>query len=173
MRRINFFITISAFSFLMLCLPGIASAQYDPYSRTGGYNSGGYSSGSIRNNRDMRSVISDLKRKAGQFQREIDQELDHSRHNGTRREDQINQLAREFKIAAGRLNSNIYNDQRDLNRALELGVQIDRTMGRGRVGYRAQGVWSGIRADLDLLRIASARGNGRFSNNRASVTWPF
>jgi len=172
MRRINFFITISAFSLLMLCLTGVASAQYDPYSRNGGYNSGGYGNGSYRANRDMRSVVGDLKRKAGQFQREIDQELDHSRYNGTRREDQINQLAREFKNATNRLSSNVYTDQSDLNRVLDLGFQIDRTMGRGRVGYRAQGVWSGIRADLDLLRIAS-RDNGRFRNNRAGLTWPF
>ena len=172
MRRINFFITISAFSLLMLCLTGVASAQYDPYSRNGGYNNGAYGNGSYRVNRDMRSVVGDLKRRAGQFQREIDQELDHSRYNGTRREDQVNQLAREFKNAANRLNSNVYSDQGDLDRVLELGFQIDRTMGRGRVGYRAQGVWSGIRADLDLLRIA-ARDNGRFRNNRASMTWPF
>ena len=172
MRRINFFITISAFSLLMLCLTGVASAQYDPYSRNGGYNNGGYGNGSYRVNRDMRSVVGDLKRRAGQFQREIDQELDRSRYNGTRREDQINQLAREFKNAANRLSSNIYSDQGDLNRVLELGFQIDRTMGRGRVGYRAQGVWSGIRADLDLLRIA-ARDNGRFRNDRAGVRWPF
>jgi hypothetical protein len=178
MRRINFFIAISAFSFLMLCIPAIASAQYgqyDPYGRNGGY--GTY--GRYGNYGDMRSVVRDLKHKAGQFQREIDRDLDHSRYNGTRREDQINQLARDFRNAVNRLDNNVYNDQRDLNRVLDLGYRIDRTVGRGRVGYNAQNVWSGIRYDLDALRNANGYNNrnrnGTYRTNRNGLPswWPF
>ena len=163
----------------MLCLPGIASAQYgeyDPYGRNGSYGNGGYG-----NYGDMRSVVRDLKSKAGQFQRELDRDLDHSRYNGTRREDQINQLARDFKSVVNRLNSNGYDNGRsnDINRVLDLGSQIDRTIGRGRAGYNAQNLWSGIRYDLDALRNANGYNNrnrnGRYPNNRNGLPswWPF
>jgi hypothetical protein len=183
MRRINFFIAINAFSFLMLCLPGIASAQYgqyDPYGRNGGYGNGGYNGG-YGNYNDMRSVVRDLKSKAGQFQRQLDSDLDHSRYNGSRREDQINQMARDFKNAVNRLNSNGYDNGRsnDVNRVLDVGYQIDRTMGRGRVGYQAVNIWSGIRYDLDALRNGSGYNtrnrNGRYRTNRNGLPswWPF
>jgi hypothetical protein len=184
MKRVHYFIAVSAFSFIMLCLPGIASAQYggnDPYGRNGGYGNGGYNNG--RYNGDMRSVVRDLKNRAGQFQRELDRDLDHSRYNGTRREDQINDLARDFKNAVNRLNSNGYDDGREIDRVLDLGNQIDRTVGRGRIGYNAQNVWSGIRQDLDALRGSngyndrnrSRRGNRGYGNGRNNLPnwWPF
>ena len=195
MRRINFFIAIGAFSFLMLCAPGIASAQYgqyDPYGRNGGYGNGGYNNGQYG---DMRSIVRDLKSKAGMFQSQLDRDLDHSRINGTRREDEINQLAKDFKSAVNRLNSNGYSNgnSNELNRVFDLGYQLDRTMGRGQIGYNAQNLWSGIRYDLDALRNSNGyydqnqnrnqnrnrhrnrNGNGGYGypqNNRPSW-WPF
>ena len=177
MRRINFFIAISAFSFLMLCLPGIASAQYSRNGGYGGYGNGGYNNG---RNSDMRSIVRDLKSKAGQFQRELDRDLDHSRYNGSRREDQLNNMARDFRNAVNRLNGNGYANSSDVDRVLNIGYQIDRTVGRGRVGYNAQSVWSSIRYDLDALRNSNGyydrnnrnRGYGTGRNNLPSW-WPF
>jgi hypothetical protein len=187
MRRINFFIAISAFSFLMLCLPGIASAQYggyDPYGRNGGYGNGQYDPYYGRNGRnnngrygDMRSVVRDLKNRAGQFERALDRDLDNSRYNGSRREDQINALARDFRNAVNRLDSN--GRSGDINRVLDLGYQIDRTIGRSRIGYSTQQIWSGIRYDLDALRNGygynDRNRNRGYGNNRNNLPgwWPF
>ena len=180
MRRFNFFLAISAFAFLMLCLPGIASAQYggygngqyDPYGRNGGYGNGQYG-----NYGDMRSVIRDLKHRAGHFERELDRDLDHGRYNGTRREDQINQLAHDFKVAANRLNSNGNGRNNDVNHVLDLGYRLDREVSRGRLGYNAQNAWSGIRYDLDALRNSSGyynrNRNGGYRTSNLPSWWPF
>ena len=60
MNRVKNFITIAAFSFLVLGLPAMASAQYgqyDPYGRNGGNNNGGYGNGSYGNMRLRPSAI--------------------------------------------------------------------------------------------------------------------
>jgi hypothetical protein len=178
MRRINFFIAVSAFSFLMLCLPGIASAQYggyDPYGRNGGYGNGQYDP--YGRGGDMRSVIRDLKHRAGQFQNELDRDLDHSRYNGTRREDEINDLAKDFRNAVNRLNDN--GRSGDIDRVLDLGYQIDRSVGRSGIGYNTRSIWQGIRYDLDALRNGygydNRNRNRGYRNGRNNLPswWPF
>ncbi len=190
MKRINNLIAISAFSFLVLCLPGIASAQYggqtDPYSRNGGYNNGRYGNGQYG---DMRSIVGNLKNHASLFQRQLDRDLDNSRYNGTRREDEINQLAKDFKNAVNRLKSNnSYNNNQsnEINRVLNLGSQIDRTIGRNRIGSNANTIWYQVRQDLNALSSSTGyydrndrnnRGNrnGRNGNSRNNIPswWPF
>src|SRR5580765_477751 len=105
MKSLKDWLVVGAFSLLILGIPAIASAQYngqyDPYGRNGGYNTGQY--GNYGNYGDMRSVVRDLKHRASDFQRQLDRDLDHSRVNGTRREDQMNQMARDFKNAVNRL----------------------------------------------------------------------
>ena len=96
MTRFKSLITIAAFSLAVLCLPAIASAQYNGGYGNGGYNNGGYNNGRYGNGGygDMRSIVKDLKNKAGDFQRQLDRDLDNSRYNGSRREDEMNNLAR-------------------------------------------------------------------------------
>ena len=183
MRRINFFLAVSAFSLLMLCLPAVASAQYgnyDPYGRNGGYGNGQYDpygrNGGYGNNGDMRSVVRDLKHRAGQFERELDRDLDHGRYNGSRREDDINRMASDFRNAVNRLNSN--GRSGDVNQVLNLGYQIDRNLRRARVGSNTQNIWSGIRYDLDALRNANGyqnNRNGGYGTGRINLPswWPF
>jgi hypothetical protein len=187
MNRIKVWVAISAFGLLVLGLPAIASAQYypnDPYGRNGGYNNGQYGrNGGYGNYGDMRSTIRDLKNRTRDFQRELDRDLDNSRYNGTRREDEINRLARDFRNAVGRLNDNGNYDRRndsEVRRVLDLGYQIDRSIGRSRMSYGAQGLWSGIRRDLDVLRSSSqynsgGYNNGRYGNGRNGLPswWPF
>jgi len=99
MNRIKNLLAVSIFSLLILGIPALASAQsrdrdYDDddnrYGNYGGYNNGGYNNGNYGNSR---SAIRDLKRHAKDFQRQLDRDLDNSRYNGTRREDQMNEIA--------------------------------------------------------------------------------
>src|SRR4051812_21822314 len=115
MTKFRSFITIGAFSLLVLGIPAIASAQYggnDPYGRNGGYNNDRYG--------NMRGIVRSLKDRTHDFQRELDRDLDRSRMNGTRCEDQINGLAREFRNSVDRLSNDLNdrNDQADLQRAM-------------------------------------------------------
>jgi hypothetical protein len=190
MTKIKGLIAATGFAVIMLGLPAIASAQYggyDPYGR----NNGGYSNGGYYGGGDTRSVIRDLKNRARDFQRQLDRDLDRSRYNGTRREDQMNNLARRFKDAVDNLDNNgYYNNNRNNNRGdneirrvFNEASQIERTIGRAGVSYQSQAIWSGIRNDLQQLSRSygnggnNGRNNGGWGNNRnrngLPSWWPF
>lgn len=190
---------------MVLLLPAIASAQYypngnqypnDPYGRNGGYNNGGYGNGQYGNYGDMRSTVRNLKNRARDFQRQLDRDLDRSRLNGTRREDQMNELADRFKDAVNDLDNNGYNNSRynnnadrELRRVFDAAGQIERTISRSGVSYQSQNIWSSIRNDLQVLSRVNGvnpntRGNGRnnggWGNGRSGGSrnglpswWPF
>lgn len=180
MNRLKTYISIAAFSMMVLLLPAIASAQYypnypngnqypnDPYGRNGGYGNGGYGNYGYG---DMRSTIRGLKSKARDFQRQLDRDLDNSRYDGTRREDQMNELADRFKDAVNDLDNNGYNNNngrynsnadRQLRRVFDAAGQIERTISRSGVSYSSQNIWSSIRNDLQTLsRVYGVNNNGR------------
>ena len=162
MKSIKNFIAVAAFGLLILGIPAIASAQYgngqyDPYGRNGGYNNGQYN--------DLRSIIRDLKQRASAFQRELDRDLDRSRINGTRREDQMNEVAKRFKNAANRLSesNNGRNDYNRIQNVLDLGSELDREVSRSRINSYAQNELRAIRYDLQIL--AGSTGNGGYNRN--------
>ena len=198
MNRIKNLFAIGIFSLLILGIPALASAQNrdrdnddDRYGNNGGYNNGGYNNG---NYGDSRSAIRDLKRHAKDFQRQLDRDLDHSRYNGSRREDQMNQLADQFKDAVNDLNNNGYNNNdrygnnnrnnNELRRVFDIASQIDRSISRSNISNNSNNIWSGIRNDLQILGYNSRRsggwnnggnGNGRGNNGQYNKPswWPF
>lgn len=173
MKSLKNLITITAFSLLVLCLPAIASAQYgnpnDPYNRNGGYNNGSYGNGGYNNGQygDMRSVVRDLKRQTRELQRHLDRDLDNSRYNGSRREDQLNAMAKQFRTAVNRLSeSNNGPNDNDVRRVVDLGRQLDRNFSRSDLDYHIQEIWSNIQNDLRALDGSSRYNNGNNRNNR-------
>ncbi len=164
MNRFRNSVALFAFSLLILGLPAIASAQWrdnrnDDYNRSGNYN------------RNLQSTIRNLKNRSNQFERRLDRELDNSRYDERRREDRLNQLARDFANATERLDSE-YDNRRDYNestdearRVLDLGSQIDRAISRARLNGNVQGDWNRIRQDLQVLASAYNY-NNRNRNNR-------
>lgn len=202
MNRIKNLIAIGVFSLLVLGIPAIASAQSrdrdwddddDRYSN-GGYNNGRYGNGRSGNGQygDMRSIVRNLKNNARELQRHLDRDLDDSRYNGSRREDQLNDLARQFRTAVNRLSESNNNNgnygRRDdkVDRVLNLGSQLGQSLSRSRLDYHIQEVWSDIRNDLQQLENAygyNNRNNRYPTNNRYPGTgtrriglpswWPF
>jgi len=198
MNRLKKIFTLAAFSTMVLLLPAVASAQYypngnqypnDPYGRNGGYNNGQYG-----NYGDMRSTIRGLKSKARDFQRQLDRDLDQSRYNGTRREDEMNHLADHFRDAVNRLKDNgrfnndtsrySNNNDAELQSVFDAASQIERTVIRSGVGYQSENIWSGIRNNLQTLSRATGNrgnnnggwGNGRSGGGRSTGLpswWPF
>src|SRR4029434_9271397 len=132
-RTLSF--SIFAAAILALCLPVLAAAQ-------GGYGYPDYGRNRIDNyrrydERYLKDSIHRLDRLSKDFERDLDRALDHSRVNGTRREDQINAQGHDFRRAVSSLKSNFGNG-RDLNRSrdeaervLQEARQFDR-IGRGR-----------------------------------------
>lgn len=189
MRNIKNWISLGALSLLVLGIPAIASAQYggyDPYGRNDRdrrQNDPYY--GRSGNYGNMSGVVRSLKDRTRDFVRQLDRDLDRSRMNGTRREDQINEQAKRFRDAVNRINSSNNNwGRRDNNieRALQMGSQLDRSISRVRLSYQSQALWQSISRDLQMLgngygydtrNNRGNRGGGGWNNGRMPSWWPF
>ena len=129
------------------------------------YGRGRLSDYERRQLRDLARRIDDRSR---DLQRDIDRALDHSRVNGTNREDRINNEARDLRDAAARFRS-VAGDSNDLYRSrdearnlLGQASQVGRVLGRIRGDSRTQGDWNQLRSDL--RRVADIY-NLRFNDN--------
>ena len=190
MTRTKLFTAIFAMALSMIALPAIASAQYgqyDPYGRNGQYDPYGRNGGYYGNGQygDMRYLVRSLRSNARELQRHLDNDLDDSRYNGTRREDQLNELARRFRSEVNGLSeSNNYNRRRDgrIDRVLNLGDQLGRALSRTRMDGHIRSTWSQIDRDLNVLAQTNGYnrngryGNGGYNNggyNNRPSWWPF
>lgn len=185
MKRLRNLLVLSAFSLLILGLPSMASAQWrndrnDDYGRNRNGSYGNYG------NRNMRSVVDRLKDNSRDFANRVDRELDNSRYDGRNREDRINQIAKDFKNAASRL-ENRFDDRNDRNgrnngyneaqNVLRLGDQLENALRRTRMNGGLQNQWSYIRQDLNALANYygynnRGRGNNRNDNWRNNIPFP-
>ncbi len=168
MNRFKNLVAVFAFALLVLSLPVIASAQWrDNNRRNDDYYGNNRNN---RNNSNLNSTIKNLKNRSRDFARRLDRELDRSRIDGSRREDQINALASDFVKATNRLD-NEYDNSRDYNRSqdevqrvLQLGSQLDSAINRGRLNNNIRSDWNRIRQDLRTL--SNAYGGNYNDNNR-------
>lgn len=166
--------SLFAVALLALCLPVLAAAQNGSYGR--GDDSYRRDRNYGYNQRALRDSIKRVEDRSDDFSNHIDRALDHSRYDDSRREDRINDIAKEFHRAAETLKDR-FNDGRALNRSsnearrlLQLGSQINRIMQRNRFDARAESEWARIRQDLNV--IAAGYGfnmsdfDGRYNDNR-------
>jgi hypothetical protein len=145
-----------ATALMALFLPVVASAQWGNNDRWGrGRNNGRYDN--RYENRTLRDAARRVDARSGDFQRHLDSALDRSRYDDTRREDNINQIAAEFRHAASQFRNSV-GDGRDFHRGsneaqrlLNLGSRIDHLVGRLRLDSRTRSDWSQIRQDLRVI----------------------
>lgn len=104
--------------------------------------------------RVLRDTARRLSDRSRSFQRNLDRDLDRSRHDDTRREDNINDAARDFRSAAERFR-NEAGDSRDLHRSrgeaqqlLQSAARVERSLRRLRLDSRTGNDWAQIRSDL-------------------------
>jgi Rad3-related DNA helicase len=151
--------SIFAAGVLALCLPIIAAAQWGGYPDNR-YPDNSYPSRSRDNghndDRYLRDSVQQLDRLAKDFESDMDRALDHSRVDGTRREDEINSVVHDFRRAVGNLKSRVGNG-RDLDRSmneaervLQLADQVDR-YGARRLDSRTSSEWSQIQSELRTI----------------------
>ena len=171
-NRRTFKFSIFAAAILALCLPVLAAAQgrygYPDYGRNRNGNYGRY------DERYLKDSIKRLDRLAKDFERDLDRALDHSRVDGTRREDRINAQGHDFRRAVGNLKS-AFGNGRDLNRSrdeaqrvLAESQQFNR-LGRGAMDNRVASEWSQIQQELRIISDAYGLGYGNggyFPNGR-------
>jgi len=153
-------LSIFAAALLALCLPVVATAQWGGYPDNrypnNRYPNGSNGSYGRYDDRYLKDSVQRLDRMAKDFENNMDRALDRSRVDGTRREDEINQVVHDFRRAAGNLKSRVGNG-RDLNRSaneadnvLRLADQIDR-LGARRLDSRTASEWSQIQIELRTI----------------------
>ena len=107
--------------------------------------------GDAQNTRQLlRRIESGVER----FRVSLDEGLDRSRYEGTRREDNINDTVDDFVHVINHLQERYDRNQLaagDVQAALARAARIDRFVTNNRLSVRAQRDWSGVRADLDEL----------------------
>jgi hypothetical protein len=168
--------TVILAAFIVISLPAMAAAQGYPwwqdrdYGRDRGRGDDYYNRYQRERLRASARRISDMSR---QFEREMDRVLDRSRIDGTRREDRINDVARDFRFAAEDFRSrlgdarNLYRSTSEARNLLRLGARIDRLMSRVRfVDSRAVSTWAQIRQELRVVSDAYGFRGGDFAYGR-------
>ncbi len=189
MNRVKNIIALFAFSLLILGLPSLASAQWrdrdnnrdddDGYYRNDDYNRNNRNNRNGNYNRNLNATVKNLKNRSNQFEKRLDRELDRSRYDDRRREDNLNTLAERFAQAADNLDD-VYDNNRDYNRSanqaqqvLSLGSQLERALSRARLGGNVQNDWSRIQQDLNVLANAYGYNNNNRNNRntRNNGSW--
>ena len=118
--------------------------------------------------RQLRDLARRIDDRSRDLQRDIDRALDHSRVNGTNREDRINDEARDFRNAAARFrgvagdSNDLYRSRDEARNLLDQAAQLNRVLNRVRGDGRTQSDWSQLRSDL--RRVADIY-NLRFNDN--------
>ena len=109
--------------------------------------------------RQVEDIIHRVERDAKTFRRSLDNALDHSRLDGTNREDNINERIKEFEDATKQLHDNFDSHKSvsaDVQNVLNRAVRIDEFMYRNALDQRAQQDWVATRIALDNLANAYA-----------------
>ena len=104
--------------------------------------------------KEVEEIIHRVEKQSDKFRSSLDSALDKSRFDGTRREDDINALVKEFYSETKRLHDHFDNHKSagaDVESVLDRAARIDDFMRRYRLNRRAQDDWSTLRTNLDEL----------------------
>lgn len=106
---------------------------------------------------EVDAVIHRVEERSDEFIRMFDKSLDHSRLDGTRREDVLNADAKRLAKSLDELRREFdrrenYRDTRpEVGRSLDIAGDINRTMRRRRLGAGTEEQWSLLRSELNTL----------------------
>ncbi len=101
-----------------------------------------------------REIIRQLETDTDHFKSSLDSALDHSRLNGSRAEDEINDHVKKFEEATDRLRDRAEDREYAPNLAREVlnrGRNINVFMRNHRLGGKAESDWAQVRNDLNRL----------------------
>jgi hypothetical protein len=176
MKKHTLKLSIFAAALVALSLPVVAAAQWGnryPDNRNDG-RYGRY------DERALKDSVQRLDRLSKDFEKDVDRALDHSRVNGSSREDRINDQVHRFRSSVGDLKSHVGNG-RDLNRSaeqarrvLQEGQQLDRFIGSRGLDSRVSSEWYSIQRELQFIGDVygfrydggyGGRNDGRGNNN--------
>lgn len=152
---------VFAFALLIFGLPSLASAQWGGRNRDRDRDNNGY-----YNANQLKNTVKRLKSDSRDFVKFVDRDLDQSRYDGRNREDNVNQLAKDFRDAASRLESrfgngrNLRDSEGEARDVLRIGNQLDRAMRRVRLSPNVENYWRNIDRQLEEISRAYNRRGG-------------
>ncbi len=106
---------------------------------------------------DVDRIIRNVENRTDVFVKQFDNALDNSRLNGTRREDNLDQRARELESATDNLRSEFdrrdrWDDNRDeVRKCLNIASDINVAMRNRRFNRPTQNNWANVRSELNTL----------------------
>lgn len=132
---INVLLVIASFS-------AVARAQDAPYRLS---------------DKEVKKLMAQLKKDAGRFRKSLDSSLDRSRLDGTKREDDINAILKNYEDATERLYDRFKDNKSvgaDVEAVLDGAAELDRFMTRRLASEKAERDWAAVRDDLRRLADA-------------------
>lgn len=110
------------------------------------------------NDKQVEQTMHRLKRDTDRFRKSVDSALDHSRLDGTNREDDINAFVKDYDKETATLYSRFKDHKSvssDVQTVLDRAAKIEGFMNRHHaLAGRAERDWATVRADLDQLAHA-------------------
>lgn len=156
------------FALLIFGLPALASAQGGRRDRDRNNDRNNDRDNGSYNASQLKSAVKRLKNDSRDFAKFVDRDLDHSRYDGRNREDNINQLVKDFSDAASRLESSVGNgrnlrdSENEARDVFRIANQVDRVMRRANLSQNIQTYWQNINRQLDdLAQTYNRRGGWR------------
>jgi len=107
--------------------------------------------------KEVGRIINQIENQTKTFSKSLDSALDHSRVNGSRREDDINSFVKAFEEQTKRLHDRFDHHKSvaaDVEAVLDRAAAIDNFMARQRLRERAENDWFALRGNLDELAQA-------------------
>lgn len=150
MRKIitkSMFAILAGFSILMLA--GISNAQQPDWARNRRYTRG-----------SVDQIIKRVENRTDRFVKQFDKALDNSRLNGSRREDNLNQRAKDLEHATDELRSefnrrpNWWETRDNVQNCLSIGADINTAMVNRRFDRPTENNWRNVRKELNTLAQA-------------------
>lgn len=108
---------------------------------------------------EVNDIIRRVENRSDEFVRLFDSSLDRSRLDGTKREDRLNERARNLERALDDLRREFdrrenYNQTRpQVSRALNVAEDINKVMRRRRMGGETERQWGLLRSELNALAL--------------------
>jgi uncharacterized membrane protein YccC len=113
------------------------------------------------NKRAIENLIRRVEERTDRFINQLDRGLDNSRLDGTRREDRLNERARQLEGATDELrrefdrSDSLAENRDEVQRCISAAVEIDRVLRRrSRIGAGAETAWRNLRQELNALARA-------------------
>lgn len=135
--------------FSVLVLANVGNAQQPDWARNRRYTHG-----------SVDQIIKRVENRTDRFVKQFDNALDNSRLNGSRREDNLNQRAKDLEHATDDLRSefnrrtNWWETRDNVQNCLSIGADINVAMNNRRFNSRTENNWRNVRKELNILAQA-------------------